>query len=96
MNDLTTEPGRKLCRSLMCMVYLFDMTSVGVCTTRDWSLPGRLVQEFNVCTVHMADKVEFHESCNSFFTIFVLIEHYTLHYIVYYILYTIFSCLEMI
>ena len=29
----------------------FDMLSMGVCTTRHWQAPGRLVQELNVCTV---------------------------------------------
>ena len=29
----------------------FDMLSMGVCTTRPWQTPGRLVQELNFCTV---------------------------------------------
>ena len=31
--------------------YLFDMLSMGFCTTRYWQTSGRLVQELNVCTV---------------------------------------------
>ena len=31
----------------------FDMLSMVVCTTRHWQTPGRLVQELNVCTVHI-------------------------------------------
>ena len=31
---------------------LFDMLSIGVCTTRHWQTSGRLVQELNVCAVH--------------------------------------------
>ena len=36
------------------IVFLFfDILSIGSCTTRDWQTSGRLVQEFNVCTVHV-------------------------------------------
>ena len=41
----------KLCVSLMCLTYLFDVLSMGVCTTRHWQTSGELVQELNVCTV---------------------------------------------
>ena len=32
----------------------FDMLSMGVCTTRHWQTSSRLVQELNVCTVHIS------------------------------------------
>ena len=42
---------RKLHGFLMYLDYLFDMLSMGVCTTRHWQTFGRLVQELNVYTV---------------------------------------------
>ena len=44
---------RKQHRSLMCLAYFFDMLSMGVCTTRYWQTPGRLVQDLNVCNVRL-------------------------------------------
>ena len=41
----------KLRGSLVCLAYSFGMFAMGVCTTRQWQTAGRLVQEFNVCTV---------------------------------------------
>ena len=38
----------KLLRSLRCLVYFFDMLSLGVCTSMHWHTSGRLVQE-SVC-----------------------------------------------
>ena len=39
----------------MCLVYSFDMLSMGDCTTsRHWPTSGRLVQELNDCTVLVA------------------------------------------
>ena len=32
----------------------FDMLFMGICTTRHWQTSGRLVQELNVCTVHLS------------------------------------------
>ena len=53
MNDLITEVDfiNKLRGSLMCFVYLIDMSSNGICTTRHWQTSGRLVQELKACTV---------------------------------------------
>ena len=51
---LTTERSFLICKlrgSLMCLSYCFDTLSIGVCTTRHWQTSGRLVQEFDVCTV---------------------------------------------
>ena len=42
---------RKLRGSLMYLAYFFDMSSLGVCTTRHWQTSTRLVQELNVYTV---------------------------------------------
>ena len=50
---------RKLRGTLMCMAYFIDMLSVGVCTTRHCQTSIRLVQELNVCTVHVP-KMEIH------------------------------------
>ena len=36
---------------MMCLAYSFDMLPIGVCTTMHCHTSGRLVQEFNVCTV---------------------------------------------
>ena len=41
----------KLGGSLMCLAYFIGMLSPGVCTPRHRQTSGRLVQEFNVCTV---------------------------------------------
>ena len=43
----------KLCGSLMCLAYIFDMLSKGVCTTRHWQVSGQPVQEVNVC-IHVS------------------------------------------
>ena len=42
---------RKLHGSLMCLAYVVDMLSMGVCATRHWGMSVQLVQELNVCTV---------------------------------------------
>ena len=42
---------RKLHGSLMCLTYLFVMSSMDVFTTSRWQTAGQLVQELNVCTV---------------------------------------------
>ena len=42
---------RKLRGSLMCVDYVLDVFSKGVCTTGNWKTSGRLVQELNVYTV---------------------------------------------
>ena len=34
--------------------FFFDNLSMGVCTTRNWQMSGRLVQELNACTVDNA------------------------------------------
>ena len=54
-DDLTTERSfdSQATGSLMCLAYFFDM---GVCTTRHWQTSGRLVQQFNVCTVFSPQK----------------------------------------
>ena len=44
---------RKLPRSVVCFAYSFDMLFKDVCTKRQRQIPGRLVQELNVCTVHV-------------------------------------------
>ena len=46
---------RKLCGSLVCMAYVFDMLYKGVCTTQHWQTSGRLMHELNVCTVGLAE-----------------------------------------
>ena len=43
----------KLRGALMCLAYLFDMLSMGVCKTRHWQTSGRLVQELNACTIYI-------------------------------------------
>ena len=42
---------RKLHGSFICMAYFFGKLFIGICTTRHWQTSGRLVHEFNVCTV---------------------------------------------
>ena len=42
---------RKLQGPLMCLAYFFDMSSLGICTTRHWQTSSRLVEKLNVCTV---------------------------------------------
>ena len=37
--------------SLMYLTYVFDVFSMGVCTTGHLQTSGRLVQELNICTV---------------------------------------------
>ena len=53
IDDLTTEHGFD--SQATCYIdvpgFFFDTLSMGVCTTRLWQTPGRLVQELNVCTV---------------------------------------------
>ena len=44
---------RKLRGALMCLAYIFDILSWGVCKTRHSQTSGRLVQELNACTVHV-------------------------------------------
>ena len=44
----------KLRGSLVCLAYSFGMLAMCVFTTRQWQTAGRLVQEFNVCTVSEA------------------------------------------
>ena len=46
---------RKLRGSLMCLVYCFDMLSMGVCTTTHWQTSGRLVQELNSVLFTLSD-----------------------------------------
>ena len=45
----------------MCLAF-FDMTSMGVCTTRPWQTSGRPVQELNICTVE--GKPQYHDPIN--------------------------------
>ena len=42
---------RKLLWSLICLAYIFDLLSRGVCTTIHWQTSSQLLQELNVCTV---------------------------------------------
>ena len=53
MGDLTTEHSFDLQATWAIGVLglLFDMLSMGVCTTRQWQTSGRLVQELIVKTV---------------------------------------------
>ena len=44
---------RKLRGALLCLAYFFDMLSMGFCKTRHGQTSGRLVQELNVCNVHV-------------------------------------------
>ena len=37
--------------SLMNLAYGLDIVSMGVCTTKQWQMSGRLVQELNVSTL---------------------------------------------
>ena len=46
---------RKLPGSLMCLNYYSMLLSMDVFTTRNRQTSGRLVQELNVCTVHVSD-----------------------------------------
>ena len=50
-SQLNADVIRNLRGSLMCLVYFFDMLSMGVCTTRHWQMSGRLVQELSACSV---------------------------------------------
>ena len=53
MGEPTTDVAliRKLRGSLMCLAYILNMLSMGVCTTRHWQESSQLVQKLNVCTV---------------------------------------------
>ena len=54
MDALTTSQRNKvLVRKLLCAWLIFDTLSVSVCTTTHWQTSGQLVQELNVCTVHV-------------------------------------------
>ena len=46
-----------------CAWLMFDMLSMGVCTTRHWQTSGRLVQELNVCTVHVKRAKHINDPC---------------------------------
>ena len=54
-DGLTTE--RDFDSQATCVIAVVglycDMLSTGVCTTKHWQTTGRLVQELNVCTVHV-------------------------------------------
>ena len=54
MDELTTERNFDSQATWVIDVFciIFDVLSMGVCTTRHSLTSGRLVQEFNVCTVH--------------------------------------------
>ena len=58
MDDLKTKRRvDKEATWVIDMLGLFlDMYSMGVCTTRQWQTAGRLVQEFDICTVHIKRK----------------------------------------
>ena len=53
MDDLTTERRFDSQASWLINTFglFFDMLAIGVFTTRHWQTSGRLVQEYNVCTV---------------------------------------------
>ena len=53
MDDLTTERSfdSQATWVIDVLYLLFDMLSMGVCTTMHWQLSSRLVQELNVGTV---------------------------------------------
>ena len=55
MDELITERTLicKLHGSFMRLAHLFDMLAMGVCATRHCQAAGRLVQELDVCTVHV-------------------------------------------
>ena len=54
MDDLRTERSFEWQAWVIDMRGLyFDMLSMGFCTTRHWQTSGRLVQELNMCTVHV-------------------------------------------
>ena len=57
MDDLTNVALiRKLRGSLMCLaIFSSDLLSMGVCTTRHWQVPSRLVLELNFGTVGRQD-----------------------------------------
>ena len=46
-----SQTSQLIPRSLMFLAYIFDMLSVGVCTTKHCQTSGRLVQELSVFTV---------------------------------------------
>ena len=54
MCEVTTERTLicKLCWSLMCLDYFFDISNMGVCTTSHRQTSGQLVQEIHVCTAY--------------------------------------------
>ena len=43
-----------------------DVLSIVVCTTRHWQTSGRLVQELNVCTVHVHSSIRVIQYCSRF------------------------------
>ena len=48
------KPCFSICKvrgSLMCLPYFIVILVMGICKTRHWQTSGRMVQEFNVCTV---------------------------------------------
>ena len=54
MDDLTTDHIFDPQATWVIGVLGYFLTlSMGVCTTRHWQTSGRLVQELNVCTVHV-------------------------------------------
>ena len=67
---MTSQLGVALVRNLrgllMCLVYFFGMLSTGVCTTRHWQTHGRLVLEFNVCSVDASNHRTYHTSLPNF------------------------------
>ena len=54
MDEVTTERTLicKLCGSVMCLDYCFDILNMGVYTTNHRQTSGRLVQELHVCIVY--------------------------------------------
>ena len=64
MDDLRTKRSfdSQTIGSLVCLPYLFEILSMGVCTTRHKQTSGRLVQELNVCTVAVSGKVLNHSA----------------------------------
>ena len=55
IDDLTTEHSFNFQAAWVIDVLglIIDMLSKDVCTNRYWLTPGRLLQEFNVCTVRI-------------------------------------------
>ena len=65
MDDLTSERSfNSQATGVIDVLGLsFDM---GVCATRHWQTPGRLVQELNVCTVHTYIHTFIHTYINTY------------------------------